>query len=308
MNAVETHGLGKRYGRRYGRRDWALRDCTLAVPAGRVVALVGPNGAGKTTLLHLAVGLADPTAGDIGVLGGLAPGSPAALDRIGFVAQDTPLYSSLTVADTLRLVGNLSRRWDEPNARARLAGLDIPLGRRAGKLSGGQQAQVALAVALARHPQLLVLDEPLARLDPLARHEFMATLMAAVADEDISVLFSSHVVAELERVCDYLVVLAGGRVQVAGDVDELLASHLLLTGPTAEAAAVAARHRTVRERRADRQTRLLVRTGAGDPANPPPGWRAERTNLEELVLSYLRTPEASALPGPARDVAKAVGA
>ncbi len=292
MNAIETHGVGKRYG-----RSWALRECTLSIPAGRVVALVGPNGAGKTTLLHLAVGLTEPSAGGIAVLDGIAPGSTDALGRISFVAQDTPLYPYLSVADTLRLVANLSTRWDEANARARLAALDIPLTRKVGKLSGGQHAQVALAVALARRPELLILDEPVARLDPLARHDFMAALMAAVAEDGVSVVLSSHVVAELERVCDYLVVLAHAAVQVIGDVDDLVRTHRVLSGPTAQADAVAATLSVVHEHRAERRTSLLVRV-TGDGA-PPPGWEIEPTNLEELVLSYLRAPDACALPGPA---------
>jgi ABC-2 type transport system ATP-binding protein len=292
VNVIEAQGLGKRYG-----RSWALRDCTLAVPQGRVVALVGPNGAGKTTLLHLAVDLTKQTTGEITVLDGIAPGSDEALNRIGFVAQDTPLYQYLSVADTVRLVENLSARFDAANARARLAELGIPLNRKVGKLSGGQHAQVALAVALARHPDLLILDEPVARLDPLARHEFMGTLMAATVEDGISVLLSSHVVSELERVCDYLVVLAAGRVQVAGDVDDLLDTHQFLTGPTEQAAAVAAALPVVHERRGERQTSLLVRAN-GTAAPPPPGWQTAGTNLEELVLSYLRAPNAAALPGP----------
>jgi ABC-2 type transport system ATP-binding protein len=263
------------------------------------VALVGPNGAGKTTLLHLAVDLTKRTTGEITVLGGIAPGSDEALNRIGFVAQDTPLYQYLSVADTVRLVENLSSRFDAANALERLAELGIPLKRRVGKLSGGQHAQVALAVALARHPDLLILDEPVARLDPLARHEFMGTLMAAAAEDGISVLLSSHVVAELERVCDYLVVLAAGRVQVAGDVDDLLDTHQVLTGPTEQAATVAAMLPVVYERRGERQTSLLVR--ARDGATVPPGWQSAGTNLEELVLSYLRAPHAAALPGPSAD-------
>ena len=293
MNALETHGLSKRYG-----RTFALQGCSLAIPSGRVVALVGPNGAGKTTLLHLAVGLAAPTGGTITVLGGVVPGSDEALRRIGFVAQDTPLYRTLSVADTIRLVAKLSPRFDVANARARFGTLGIPLKQKVGRLSGGQQAQVALAVALARHPELLVLDEPLARLDPLARYDFMATLMGAVAEDGISVVFSSHVVAELERVCDYLVVLAEGHVQMAGDVEQLLSTHQVLTGPTAEAPAVAASRAVVEERRAERQTTLLVRTAA-ETSPPPAGWHAEPTHLEELVLSYLRSPSAAALPGPA---------
>jgi ABC-2 type transport system ATP-binding protein len=296
VNVIETRGLGKRYG-----RSWALRDCTLAVPQGRVVALVGPNGAGKTTLLHLAVDLTKQTTGEITVPGDVAPGSDEALNRIGFVAQDTPLYQYLSVADTVRLVENLSPRFDAANARARLAELGIPLKRKVGKLSGGQHAQVALAVALARHPDLLILDEPVARLDPLARHEFMGTLMAAAAEDGISVLLSSHVVSELERVCDYLVVLAAGRVQVAGDVDDLLDTHQLLTGPTEQAATLAATLPVVLERRGERQTSLLVRANGDTP--PPPGWQGAGTNLEELVLSYLRAPNAAALPGPAPSTA-----
>jgi ABC-2 type transport system ATP-binding protein len=219
MNIIESQRLGKRF-----RRTWALRDCTLAIPGGHVVALVGPNGAGKTTLLHMAVGLTTPTAGAITVLGGEPAGSPGALNRIAFVAQDAPLYKYLPAADMLHLARNLNRRWDQRYAEARLGDLGIPLTRKVGKLSGGQQAQLALTVALARRPDLLVLDEPLATLDPLARHDFMESLMAAVAEDGISVVLSSHVLAELERVADYLIVLAHGQVQVAGEVEDLLAT------------------------------------------------------------------------------------
>jgi ABC-2 type transport system ATP-binding protein len=222
MNVIETNGLGKRYG-----GTWALRECTLAVPAGHVAALVGPNGAGKTTLLNLAVGLAAPTAGTVTVLGGQPAGSPAALDGIAFVAQDTPLYQNLSAADLLHLTRNLSRRFDQPYARARLDELGIPLNRKAGKLSGGQQAQLALTLALGRRPRLLVLDEPVAMLDPVARHDFMATVLAATAADGVSVLLSSHVLAELERVADYLILLARGQVQVTGQVDDLLAARQL---------------------------------------------------------------------------------
>ncbi len=217
MNVIETSGLGKRYG-----STWALRECTLAIPAGRVAALVGPNGAGKTTLLNLAVGLAAPSAGVVTVLGGRLAGSPAALDGIAFVAQDTPLYKNLCAADMLHLTRNLNRRFDQPYARARLAELGIPLKRKAGRLSGGQQAQLALTLALARRPRLLLLDEPVAMLDPIARHDFMATVLTAAADDGVSVVLSSHVLTELERVADYLVLVSRGRVQVAGEVDDLV--------------------------------------------------------------------------------------
>ncbi len=291
--AIETSGLGKRYG-----RTWALRDCSLAIPAGHVVGLVGPNGAGKTTLLSLAVGLATPTAGDVRVLGGLPAGSPAALDGVAFMAQDAALYRGLSVADMLRVGRNLNRRWDTARAQGRLAELGIPLDKKIGALSGGQRSQVALTLALAKHPRLLILDEPLAALDPVARHDFMAALMAAVAEEGVSVVFSSHVVVELERVCDYLVVVQGGQVQVAGEVEDLAAGHHVLTGPAGQADAVARRFPVVRDRRTFAQAHLLIRTA--DPSAAPPGWQRHPVGLEELVLAYMREPSASALPGPTR--------
>jgi ABC-2 type transport system ATP-binding protein len=292
MNVIEASGLGKRYG-----STWALRECTLAIPAGHVAALVGPNGAGKTTLLNLTVGLAVPTGGVVTVLGGRPAGSPAALDGIAFVAQDTPLYQNLSAADMLHLTRNLNRRFDQPYAQARLAELGIPLKRRAGKLSGGQQAQLALTLALARRPRLLVLDEPVAMLDPVARHDFMAIVLTAAAADGVSVLLSSHVLAELQRVADYLILLSRGRVQLAGEVDDLLASHRVLTGPAAEAERYAGRP-VVHARRAETRANLLVRATAGDPV--PPGWEAHPVGLEELALAYLREPGAAALPGPAR--------
>jgi ABC-2 type transport system ATP-binding protein len=222
MNVIETDCLGKSYG-----GTWALRECTLAVPAGHVAALVGPNGAGKTTVLNLAVGLAVPSAGSVTVLGGRPAGSMAALNGIAFVAQDMPLYKNLSAADMLHLTRNLNRRFDQGYAAARLGELGIPLKRKAGRLSGGQQAQLALTLALARRPRLLVLDEPLANLDPLARHDFMATVVTAAAADGVSVLLSSHVLAELERVATYLILLSRGRVQLAGEVGGLLASHRL---------------------------------------------------------------------------------
>jgi ABC-2 type transport system ATP-binding protein len=289
MNVVEASGLGKRYG-----RTWALRECTVAVPAGHVAALAGPNGAGKTTLLTLAVGLAAPTAGAVTVLGGRPPGSPAAVDGIAFVAQDTPLYKNLSAGDMLHLTRNLSRRFDQGYAEGRLGELGIPLNRRAGRLSGGQQAQLVLTLALARRPRLLVLDEPVAMLDPVARHDFMATALTAAAADGVSVLLSSHVLAELERVADYLILLSRGRVQLAGEVDGLLASHRVLVGPAAEAGKYAERP-VVHAGRGGAQAHLLVRATADDPA--PPGWQAHPVSLEELALAYLREP-AAALPAP----------
>jgi ABC-2 type transport system ATP-binding protein len=220
MNVIEASGLGKRYG-----GTWALRECTLEIPAGRVAALVGPNGAGKSTLLNLTVGLAAPSAGGVTVLGGLPAGSPAALDGIAFVAQDTPLYTSLSVADMIYVTRSLNRRFDVSYAKTRLDALGIPPKRKAGKLSGGQQAQLALTLALARRPRLLVLDEPVAMLDPVARHDFMATVLAAAAADGVSVLLSSHVLTELERVANYLILLSRSRVRLAGEVNDLLTAH-----------------------------------------------------------------------------------
>jgi ABC-2 type transport system ATP-binding protein len=276
--ALRTTGLGVRR-----RRGWVLRDCSLAVPPGRVAALVGPNGAGKTTLMHTAVGLLTPTTGTVDVAG-----------EVAFMAQDKPLYDSFTVAETLTFGRRLNPGWDDAYAAARLAGLGIPQDRRVSGLSGGQQAQVALTVALARRPDLLVLDEPLANLDPLARHDVMRALMVEVADRPLTVLISSHVIADLREGCDWLVVLNGGRVQVSGDIDDLLAEHLVLTGPADLAGGSAGGARVVEASRTGRQARLLVR---GAPV-PDPRWSARPADLEELVMAYLRSPEAAALPAP----------
>jgi ABC-2 type transport system ATP-binding protein len=298
MTAVlEAVALSRRYG-----RTWALRDCSLAIPGGHVVALVGPNGAGKSTLLHVAVGLTRPTSGTVRVLGSPAPSDPESLMRVGFVAQSAPLYRTFSVDDLLHLGRAMNPRWDDEYARTRLSRLDIPLERKSGRLSGGQQAQVALSLALAKRPDLLLLDEPVADLDPLARHEFMGELMAAVAEHGISVVLSSHAVAELERTCDYLVVMSAGRVQVAGEVAGLLDEHAILTGPAASAAETAIARDVVRESTAGRQTTLVVR-GADGPLAP--GWQRKQLGLEDLILAYLREPGARALPGPQRDEVRA---
>ena len=243
------------------------------------------------------MGLAEPSAGAVTVLGGVPAGSPAALDGIAFVAQDAPVYKNLSAGDMLHVTGNLNHRFDRAYAKARLAELGIPLKQKAGRMSGGQQAQLALTLALARRPRLLVLDEPVAMLDPIARHDFMATVLAAAAADGVSVLLSSHVLAELERVADYLILLSKGRVQVAGQVEDLLAAHRMLSGPAGEADRYADRP-VVHVRRGEAQAHLLVRAGAQDPV--PDGWEAHPVGLEELVLAYLREPGAAALPGPAR--------
>ena len=221
--ALETRDLGKRYG-----SAWALRDCTLEIPSGRVTALVGPNGAGKTTLLHLGVGLIEPSAGSVRVLGASPRGDAASvLPQVGFVAQDHPLYRGFTLAELLRVGANLNPRWNESIARERLERLGLGLDRKTGTLSGGEQAQVALSLALAKQPQFLVLDEPVASLDPLARRDFLQSLLEAVAERELTVLLSSHILSDLERVCDHIVVLSRAEVQLAGDIEDIVASHRL---------------------------------------------------------------------------------
>jgi ABC-2 type transport system ATP-binding protein len=279
---IATQGLGKKYGRR-----WALTDCTLDIPAGRVVGLVGPNGAGKTTLLNLAVGQLLPTAGSIEVLGGSPAASPAQLAKVGFVAQETPTYAGLSVADHLRLGARLNPGWDDALARDRIEWLGLDPRQRAGKLSGGQRAQLALTLGIAKRPELLILDEPVAALDPLARREFLQGLMEAVAEHELSVVLSSHLVSDLERVCDYLVVLVDSRVRVAGEVEELLASHHRLTGARRDPATLPADQHVVSASHTDRQTTLLVRTSSPiyDPA-----WAVGQVGLEDLVLAYMGRP------------------
>jgi ABC-2 type transport system ATP-binding protein len=288
--ALETNGLGKRYG-----RLWALRDCSLRLPTGRVAALVGPNGSGKTTLLHLAVGLVRPDAGAVRVLGQTPGSSRELLAQVGFVAQDTPLYRDFTATELIKLGAKLNDRWDSTRPRDRLRRLNIPLDRPVGKLSGGQRAQVALALALAKQPPLLLLDEPVASLDPLARREFLQVLMGAVAEEGTTVLLSSHLLGDLERVCDYLIVLQAGQVQVLGVVDELLATHKVLIGPHRVASGIPGVVSVVRESHTDKQSTLLVRTNG--PIHDP-AWKVHDVSLEDLVLTYLADASVGALPGP----------
>jgi ABC-2 type transport system ATP-binding protein len=276
---LEADGLGKRYGGR-----WALRDCTVRLPAGRVAALVGPNGAGKSTLLHLAVGLQRPDAGAVRVFGAEPWENTTALADIGFVAQDTPVYRDFTADELVRMGGKVNRRWDAALARDRLARVGIPPRTPVGKLSGGQRAQVALALALAKRPRLLLLDEPVASLDPLARREFLQSLMGSVAESGTTVLLSSHILADLERSCDFLVVLQGGRVQLSGAVDDIVAEHRQLVGPRHLGEPIAGVSDLVRARHTDRQSTLLVRT---DGPVRDPSWTVHELTLEDLILAYL---------------------
>jgi ABC-2 type transport system ATP-binding protein len=278
VNALEASGLSKRYGKR-----WALENCSFELPAGRIAGLVGPNGAGKTTLLHIAVGLLEQTNGTVRILGE-QPGDPSVLARVGFVAQDTPLYKSFTVAEMIAFGEHTNGSFDTALARTRMERLEIPLDQRAGSLSGGQRAQVALALAFAKHPEILLLDEPLASLDPLARREFLQILMEGVADSGPTVVLSSHLLTDLERVCDHMMILARGRFRLIGDTTEIASSHKILIGPRDRAGAISGVAQVLHQSTTERQATLLVRT------NGPiidPTWQVNQVTLEDVVLAYL---------------------
>jgi ABC-2 type transport system ATP-binding protein len=279
---IEASGLGKRYGRR-----WALADCTLAVPAGRVTGLVGPNGAGKSTLLQLAAGLLEPDSGGIKVLGEPPARTPAQLGRVGFLAQDAPVYAGLSVAGHLRMGAWLNHGWDAEFAKRRISDLGLDLRQRAGSLSGGQRAQLALTLATAKRPELLLLDEPVASLDPLARREFLRDLMETVAEQQVSVVQSSHLIADIERVCDYLIVVTASRVRLAGETEALLATHHRLSGPRRDPRTLPASWEVIEESHAGKQSTLLVRTS--EPVLDP-AWTVRPVSLEDLVLAYMSQP------------------
>jgi ABC-2 type transport system ATP-binding protein len=268
---------------RYGHRH-ALADCTLSIPAGHVVGLVGPNGAGKTTLLHLAVGLLTPASGTIEVLGGKPGSGPAQLAKVGYVAQDTPLYAGLTVADHLKLGAHLNPGWDMAVAAERIERLRLDPRQKAGKMSGGQRAQLALTMAIAKNPELLIMDEPIASLDPLARSDFLRSLADFTAARQVSVVLSSHLLGDLERICDYLIVLVGSRVQVAGEVSDLLASHRMLTGVRADPAIMPPGSTVISASRDGRPRMVLARVAG--PVDET-AWPGGPITLEDLVLAYM---------------------
>jgi ABC-2 type transport system ATP-binding protein len=284
---LSTTALTKRYG-----RHTALAETTLDIPAGRIVGLVGPNGAGKSTLLALAAGLIRPTSGHIEVLGRTPAADAAQLARVGFVAQDTPVYAGLSVADHLRLGEHLNPAWDRGFAQARIAQIGLDPAKKAGRLSGGQKAQLALTLAAAKRPELLIFDEPVAALDPLARRAFLQNLMAFVAELDISVILSSHLIGDVERVCDHLVVLAESRVQVAGEIDDLTANHHRIVGPRGSLDALPDGIHVIAADHTDRQTTLIVHDTTGRTALDG----AEPIGLEDMVLTYLHRAEGLTAP------------
>ncbi|AXK31849.1 ABC transporter ATP-binding protein [Streptomyces armeniacus] len=295
--AVEARGVGKRY-----RRGRALSDCSFRVPAGRVCGLVGPNGAGKTTLLAIAANLLEPSDGTLTVFGA-APESAEAGRRTAFLAQEKPLFRRFTVAETLRLGRELNPGWDQRAAENIVRSGNVPMEAKIGTLSGGQRTRVAFALAFGKRPDLLLLDEPMSDLDPLVRHELMGTLMAEAAEHGTTVLMSSHMLSELENICDFLLVISSGGLRMAGDVDELRNAHVMLHGARGDESRTGAPaeldgHTVVECRTSGRQITALIR-----PGGPVTGqWQVDSPNLEELLLAYLRSPDAPPLVTPEAQV------
>lgn len=289
--AIQTTGLAKRYG-----SAWGLQDCSVDVPQGSISALVGPNGAGKTTLLRLLVGLRRPTSGQARVLGRAPAQDEDFLASVGFLAQETPLYRQLSAAGHLRIGAHLNRNWDAAAAEQRLTALRVPLGRPVHSLSGGQRAQVALSLALAKRPRVLLLDEPLAALDPLARREFLTSLADVTIDGDVTVVLSSHLVHDLERVCNHLILLTGSRVRLCADIDDVLGGHRVLVGPRRSTAELERLFTVVKATQTERQSRVLARL---DGPVPDPAWEVSEVGLEDIILAYMSEDQA-VTAGPLR--------
>ncbi|MCX4911019.1 ABC transporter ATP-binding protein [Streptomyces sp. NBC_00878] len=287
--------MTKKYGR-HGKL--ALSDVNITIPSGRVIGLVGPNGAGKSTLLHLACGLIEPTSGSLTVLGARPAASAAHLARVGFVAQNTPVYSSFTVAEHMKLGARMNPAWDPVLAERRISQVGLNLAQKAGQLSGGQRAQLALTIAAAKRPELLIFDEPAAALDPLARKGFLQNLMEFVRELGASAVLSSHLLGDIEQVCDYLIVLCDSRVQVAGDTRDLLAGHARLVAPRGELDGLAAGVEVISTEHSGKHSSAVVRTDAPLASLP---YTVEPVSLEELVLAYMT--RAAAVPAAGTEAA-----
>ncbi|WP_203599605.1 ABC transporter ATP-binding protein [Streptomyces sp. SID10853] len=298
--AIEAQGLGKKY-----RRGWALREVSFRLPAGRVCGLVGPNGAGKSTLMGLATHMIRPTTGSLRVLGA-EPGSTEAVLRTAFLTQEKPLFRRFTVAETLRLGQELNPRWDQEVAEGIVRAGQVPMSAKTGTLSGGQRTRVAFALAFGKRPDLLILDEPMSDLDPLVRRELMAALTAEAAQHGTTVLVSSHMLAELDSICDYLLVIANGSLRLAGEVAELRAAHALFPAPPGGPYPAVAPHTVIESHSDGDRPGVLVRLGgpvehggqAGYGRQGQDNGRGEPPTLEELLLAYLRSPDAPPLIAP----------
>lgn len=281
-NALETVGLGRRY-----RKKWGLRDCSLSVPLGSITGLIGPNGAGKSTLLRLAAGLSRPTTGTVTLFGRpVRPNGTEHLSRIAYFDQLRPLYGGLRVEETLLFGRKFNSIWDNDAALAWLNESQVSLSERVDSLSLGQQALVALGLCVGKSPELLLLDEPVANLDPLARRQLLGMLLATVAERGTTVFLSSHIISELEPVCDRLIILSASSVMVSGTVEWFLTSHRIITAersePLPQGVAVISR------RDAERQATLLIREDEGSVGSP---WQISEPGLDEIVLAYLSMPQ-----------------
>ena len=279
--AVDARGLVKVFGDNH-----AVDGVDLQVPEGSIYGVLGPNGAGKTTLLKLLVSLSKPSQGSAIVLGSSPSQDSTYISEIGYLAQEIPMYSNLSADEHIALGAHLNPNWDSELAKKRLNELSIPLDRPVGKLSGGQRAQVALGLALAKKPKLLLLDEPVAALDPLARVDFLRSLAQAVTDAngELSVVMSSHLLADLERVCDHIVILASGETQLCEDIETALKSHKLLVGVRKEAVE-SDRYTIIQQSHTARETTLLVRLN--DTKYHDPHWHIRDVDIEEVVLAYM---------------------
>lgn len=276
MSALSTTGLSKSYGRKS-----ALRDCTVELPEGKVIGLVGANGGGKSTFLGVAAGMIRPSAGQVRVFGDEVRGHlhPDA----AYLPQHRPLYKDFTIAEMIRTVGAMNQRWSSERVEEALAAHpEMDRSSRVSSLSQGMRTQLAVALCLGRLPKLLMLDEPMSDLDPLAREEFLRLVMTDVAERGTTVVLSSHLLGELRDVCDHLMLLHVGEVLLDGDVEEILDDHLDVIGPAEDGSSVAGT--VIHTRRTGRQQRSLVRT----PGSLAAGWEGQRPELEGLVTDYLR--------------------
>ncbi len=286
---IETKALSRRFGRR-----WGLRECTVSIPSGKVAALVGPNGAGKSTLLRIAAGLLRPTSGEIRVLGEVpGSGDAAHLSRVGYLDQERPLYQGFRVSEMFRLGQGTNPNWNMATAHAYVDQLGIPLTQRVQNLSGGEQAQVALTMCLAKEPELLVLDEPAAELDPVARENLLRLLMQEVAARGTSVVLSTHALGDVQSICDYLIVMSRSNVVLADDVEFVVESHRFLSASSANTPNLPRGATVIETRLESREVTHLARI---DLPLTDEIWHVSKPTLDEIILAYLRRDTSSISP------------
>ncbi len=291
---IETKALAKRFG-----RTWGLRECTLSIPTGKVAALVGPNGAGKSTLLRMAAGLSRPTSGMIKVLGGVpSAGDDSLLRRVGYLDQERPLYKGFRVDEMFRFGAGTNQTWDMTTAHAYVDQLGISLRDRVDKLSGGQQAQVALTMCLAKQPELLILDEPAAELDPVAREDLLRLLMREVAERGTSVVLSTHALGDVGSICDYLVIMSHSTIVLADDLEFVVESHRFLSATSSNAPALPEGVTVIDTRTSSRDVTHLARMSLPLVDET---WQITEPTLDEIIMAYLRLGTGSTLSQPHYD-------